>query len=84
MFSKLYIIYFKAILSSIFKVINFNNKQFTVSPTGSEWLKDYVSVNFSIDTAISSYVWSMLGTLEWLSQVLRSLIQLIVHLLYSI
>ena len=42
----------------------------------SEWLKGYVSVNFSIDTAINSYVWSTLRTLEWLSQVLESLIQL--------
>ena len=41
-------------------------------PTGSsEWLKVYVSVNFSIDTAISSYVWSASRTLEWLSQVLK-------------
>ena len=43
----------------------------SVSPAGSEWLKDYVSVNFSIDTAISSYVRSTLRILEWLSQVLK-------------
>ena len=57
-------------------------QQFTVSPTGSEWLKDNVSMNFSIDTAISSYVWSMLRTLEWLFQVLESLIQLNAFLTY--
>ena len=42
------------------------------SPASSEWLKDYVSVNFSIDTAIRSYVWSALKTLKWPSQVSSS------------
>ena len=51
-------------------------QQFTVSPASSEWLKDNVSMNSSIDTVPSSYVWSALRTLEWLSQVLESLIQL--------
>ena len=41
-----------------------------VSPTGSEWLKDNVSMNF--DTIPSLYVWSLV----WLSQVLESHIQL--------
>ena len=50
-------------------------QQFTVSPASSEWLKDNVSMNFPIDTIPSSYVWSMLRTLEWLSQVLESRIQ---------
>ena len=50
-----------------------NNSQF---PAGSEWLKDNVSMNFPIDTLPSSYVWSALRTLEWLSQVLESHIQL--------
>ena len=44
--------------------------------SSSEWLKDNVSMNFPIDTIASSYVWSALRTLEWLSQVLRSHIQL--------
>ena len=42
------------------------------SPASSEWLKDIVSMNFSIDTIPSSYVWSALGTLEWPSQVCKS------------
>ena len=48
-------------------------QQFTVSPASSEWLKDNVSMNFSIDTIPSSYVWSALRTLDWSSQVLESL-----------
>ena len=47
-------------------------QQFTVSPAGSVWLKDNVSMNFSIDTIPSSYVWSTLRTLEWPSQVSSS------------
>ena len=47
-----------------------------VSPASSEWLKDNVSMNFSTDTIPSSYVWSASRTLEWLSQVLESHIQL--------
>ena len=43
--------------------------------SSSGWLKGNVSMNFSIDTIPRSYVWSMLRTLEWLSQVLESLIQ---------
>ena len=42
------------------------------SPASSEWLKDNVSMKFQIDTIPSSYVWSVLGTLEWLSQVSSS------------
>ena len=44
-------------------------QQFTVSPASSEWLKDKVSMNSPVETSLSSYVWSVLRTLEWLSQV---------------
>ena len=40
-------------------------QQFTVSPASSKWLADNVSMNIPIDTIPSSYVWSMLETLEW-------------------
>ena len=48
------------------------DKQSTVSHMAVKWLKDYMSVNFSINTVISSHVWSVSRTLEWLSQVWES------------
>ena len=41
-------------------------QQFTVSPASNEWLKHKVSMNFPVDTSLSSYVWSVIKN-SWMT-----------------